>query len=306
LEALRDNLTTYPVVGPAASLKKERESSWQKITDLLWMRPAQFAAITIAVALLVVITVLLIKRPSSSITANTNSPSPNSNQANSQVVGATPTPSSVEQPTPTQAGSVTAASAYQSVIEQAMAAQKVNTPSAIRDLIGKDSQLMGSSDDLDRFDLISPHGTIIRNTRPLFHWQTLPGASSYSVAILDSQLNLIEQSGPISRANWTPLHPLKHNLVYIWQVTALKDGREVTAPAAPAKEARFKILSAEKTATLALVSTELASSHLKLGVVYANEGLLDDAEKEFSAAITAGEDPPLARKLLQSLRQMRR
>jgi len=114
------------------------------------------------------------------------------------------------------------------------------------------------------------------------------------------------QSSPANRMNWTPLHPLKRNVVYIWQVTALKDGREVTSPAAPAKEARFRILSAEKTATLAPVITELAGSHLKLGVVYAHEGLLDDAEQEFRAAITAGEDVTLARKLLQSVKQMRR
>jgi len=105
--------------------------------------------------------------------------------------------------------------------------------------------------------------------------------------------------------NWTPLHPLKRNVVCIWQVTALKDGREVTSPAAPAKEARFRILSAEKTATLAPVIIELAGSHLKLGVVYAHEGLLDDAEQEFRAAITTGEDVALARKLLQNVKEMR-
>ena len=68
----------------------------------------------------------------------------------------------------------------------------------------------------------------------------------------------------------------------------------------------FKILSAEKAATLAPVNTDLAGSHLKLGIVYAHEGLLDDAEQEFRAAIAAREDPALARKLLQSVRQMRR
>ena len=51
--------------------------------------------------------------------------------------------------------------------------------------------------------------------------------------------------------------------------------------------------------------TELAGSHLKLGVVYAHEGLLDDAEQEFRAAITTGEDVALARKLLQNVKEMR-
>jgi len=113
------------------------------------------------------------------------------------------------------------------------------------------------------------------------------------------------QSSPTSRMNWTPLHPLKRNAVYIWQVTALKEGREVRRPQPRPKRRVFRILSAEKTA-LAPVITELAGSHLKLGVVYAHEGLLDDAEQEFRAAITAGEDVTLARKLLLSVKQMRR
>jgi hypothetical protein len=308
LEALRDNLKTYPVVaGSTATLKKEQESSWQRITALLWIRPAQFALLAVTVVLIAIIAVLLIKRPAPSLVTNKNSAPPNNNEANqnSQVAGASPNASNEEQPTPNGAGNV-ASSSYQSVIKQAMDAQKVNTPSAIRDLTGKDSKLLGSGEDQDRFALVSPLGTIIRSTRPTFRWQSLPGASSYSVAILDAQLNLIEQSSPAGKANWTPLHPLKRNVVYIWQVTALKDGREVTAPAAPAREARFKILSAEKTATLAPVTTELAGSHLKLGIVYAHEGLLDDAEREFRAAIAAGEDSALARKLLQSVRQMRR
>ena len=309
LEALRDNLKTYPVVaGSTATSKKERESSWQRITALLWMRPAQFALLTVALALIAIIAVLLFKRPPSSLLTNKNSNAPNNNEANqnSQVAGASPNASNDEQPTPNGAANVAAAAPYQSMIKQAMDAQRVSTPSAVRDLIGKESKLLGASEEQDRFALLSPLGTVIRSTRPTFRWQSLPGASSYSVAILDLQLNLVEQGSPTGEANWTPLHPLKRNVVYIWQVTALKDGRDVIAPTAPAREARFKILSAEKTATLAPVTTELAGTHLKLGIVYAHEGLLDDAEQEFRAAIAAGEEPALARKLLQSVRQMRR
>lgn len=68
----------------------------------------------------------------------------------------------------------------------------------------------------------------------------------------------------------------------------------------------FQNTLGEKVATLVPVSTDLAGAHLKLGIVYAHEGLLDDAEPEFRAAIAAGEDPGLARKLIQSVRKMRR
>jgi len=308
LEALRDNLRTYPVLaGSTATLKKERESFWQRTSSFLRLRAPQFALLAVAVTLIAVIAVLLFKRPTTPLVTNKNSEPPNSNEANqnSQVAGVNPNANG-DQPTPDGSGNSAVAAPYQSLIQQAMDAQKVNTSSAIRDLIGKESKLLGSSEEQDRFALVSPVGTVIRSARPTFRWQSLPGASSYSVAILDSQLNVVEQGSPTGKANWTPLQPLKRNVVYIWQVTALKDGREVIAPAAPAREARFKILSAGKAATLAPVTTELAGSHLKLGIVYANEGLLDDAEQELRAAIAAGEDPALARKLLQSVKQMRR
>ena len=182
----------------------------------------------------------------------------------------------------------------------------MSTPASLREVTGQKSRLLGSDEPGARFRLLSPLGTLTRSSQPQFHWQRLPGATSYSVAILDVNLNLIEKSSPSAKLNWVPSQPLQRNVVYLWQVTALKDGREVTAPAAPDREARFKIISSRKATSLAQVANELAGSHLKLGIVYAHEGLLDDAERELRAAIVAGEDAALARKLLQSTRQMRR
>jgi hypothetical protein len=121
-----------------------------------------------------------------------------------------------------------------------------------------------------------------------------------------TNLTLIEKSSPTAKLSWTPLHQLKRNVLYIWQVTAVKDGREITAPSAPDREARFKVLSSERAAALTEASARIAGSHLKLGIVYANSGLLDEAEREFRAAIAANQDAALARKLLQDTRQMRR
>jgi len=307
LEALRDNLRTYPLVNSLPVATSAPESFRQKITNLLWTRQAQFALLSVALLLIVVFAVLLMRRQPSSLITNKNSPLPNTNEANqnNQVAGGNPN-SNIEQPKPNGTGEVAAAEPYQSALKQAMETGRVNTPQAIRDLIGKDSKLLGSPSDQDRFDLVSPLGTVIRSTRPTFRWKTLSGATSYSVAILDSQLNLVEQSNPTKETNWTPLHHLKRNVVYLWQVTALKNGREIQAPAAPAKEARFKVLSGEKTTALARVATELAGSHLKLGIIYVQEGLLDDAEQEFRAAMVGGDESARARKLLQSVRQMRR
>jgi len=309
LESLRDNLKTYPALSGVTVVSRERrESFWEKLAGLLQTRPRQLAFLAAALVLIAVITVLLIRRPAPQQIVNKNSAPRNTSEANhnSQVADANTNAANGNQETPKGPGEVAAASSYEGIVKQTIEAQKITAPAVIRDLTGKESKLLGSVEKQDRFALLSPVATLIRSNRPTFRWQKLPGATSYSVAILDLDLNLIEKSSPASRLSWTTLHGLKRNVVYIWQVTALKDGREITAPAAPAREARFKVLSSERAAILSRVSTEMAGSHLKLGIIYAHDGLLDDAEREFRAAIAANQDAALARKLLQSARQMRK
>jgi hypothetical protein len=165
---------------------------------------------------------------------------------------------------------------------------------------------MGPGDNQERFDLISPMATLIQSTRPVFRWLKVAGATNYSIAVLDLNLNVIEKSETGSKTSWTPARPLKRNVIYTWQVTAQKDGREIVAPAAPAHEARFKIISSEAAAAVARAAKEIGSSHLKLGIIYAQSGLLDEAEAEFRLAIAANDDSTLARQFLESSKRMRR
>jgi hypothetical protein len=45
---------------------------------------------------------------------------------------------------------------------------------------------------------------------------------------------------------------------------------------------------------------------LTLGILYAQSGLLDDAEREFQALLRANPQSPLVRKLLRIVREKRR
>jgi hypothetical protein len=307
LESVRDNLTTYPALSDVTVASRKRPGAWERLASLIQLRPGKLAFLAAMLALIAVVTALLIWRPAPRQLANKNSAPPNNIETNqnSQVAGASKAPSNSNQLASGTESAMTAAP-FEGIIKQAMETQQLTAPTAIRDLAGKESRLLGSSEKLDRFALLSPVGTLIRSSRPTLRWQDLPGATSYNVAILDLDLNVIEKSDPITGKSWTPQRQLKRNVIYIWQVTAIRDGREITAPAAPAREARFKILSSEKASALSGISSEIANSHLKLGIVYAHDGLLDDAEREFRAAIAADEDAAIARKLLQAARQMRR
>ena len=73
----------------------------------------------------------------------------------------------------------------------------------------------------------------------------------------------------------------------------------------PAPDAKFKILDASSANEIAAAKRQAGNSHLLLGVVYANAGLLDDAEREFQALLKQNPRSDLARKLLNKVKAAR-
>ena len=131
------------------------------------------------------------------------------------------------------------------------------------------------------------------------------GFKSYTVFVLDSNFNVVMKSEPLKETSWAAPQSLKRGAVYAWQVTAHQNGKVVTAPAAPLPEARFKIVEQAKIEELQRLATERPDSHLILAVIYAREGLLDEAERELQTAINQNQDADTAKKLLQSVKSMR-
>jgi hypothetical protein len=194
---------------------------------------------------------------------------------------------------------------YESVIKQALANQTIARPAIIAELAGKASNLMSKKTEGESFALLNPVGTVIQNEQPTFRWQALPEATSYTVYILDVNFHVLFKSHPLSTNLWAIPQTLERGAVYVWQVTATIDGREITSPSAPMPEARFKILEQAKAGELQRLAKERADSHLILGAIYAHNGLLDEAEREFQTAINKNQDADRAKKLLQSLKALR-
>src|SRR5262249_53363300 len=147
----------------------------------------------------------------------------------------------------------------------------------IKGLIGKRGTLAGGSGEGSPFALLGPVGIVVETDRPTFRWQTLAGATAYSVAIFDSGSGEAADSGQLTRAKWIPARPLKRGETYSWQVTAVKDGKEPKSPEPPAPEARFKVLDSSKAEELAQARKLYPNSHLILGSVCERVGLLADA-----------------------------
>jgi Putative zinc-finger len=190
-------------------------------------------------------------------------------------------------------------------VKRALTIGKLEAPE-MSELIGTKGRLLGTTDDGTAFSLLSPVATITRGARPTLRWQLLNDASSYTVAVLDVEYNPVATSPPLTTASWTPPRPLDRGRVYVWQVTALKDGKEYISPSAPAPEARFKVLDKAKADELSNVERLVGDSHLVRGTLYARAGLLADAEQEMLALVAANPNSPVARQLLQSVRSLRR
>ena len=195
---------------------------------------------------------------------------------------------------------------FQQPVKQALTAQRVETPKILAELIGKSSVLMGPADEGHPIALLEPVGKVTMSDRPTFRWRSLAGAGSYVVRIYDADFNEVAASPRLSETSWTVARALERGRTYSWQVTARAGDKEVTSPVKPAPEARFMTLDQARANELANAKSAAAGSHLTLGVLYAQAGLLDDAERELQALLRANPKSTLAQSLLRSVRAKRR
>ncbi|HEX8070493.1 MAG TPA: hypothetical protein VF546_11110 [Pyrinomonadaceae bacterium] len=289
-----------------------------------WLTPARLASG--AVALLLVFGLLFAarvfnQRNAAPQVAQVNTPTANTSATTGPTAppqNAQPAPSAQPaQPVPVASPAVAAApaavqgarnanvrsadTARAPVAPQTARAARLEVPAELAALSAGASVLMGITDqDGPAFALTAPVGTFVRSARPTFRWAALAGAESYTVEVYDARLNRVAASPALAANEWTPAAPLAPGQAYAWQVTAHVGGREVRAPAPPAPEARFKILTQAQAAALARAE-RAADSPRARGLLYARAGLLDDAEREFAA----DQNSPPARRLLRATRRLR-
>jgi hypothetical protein len=149
-------------------------------------------------------------------------------------------------------------------------------------------------------------GTVTMSDRPAFRWSAFDGADTCVVRIYDADFNEVAASPWLSETSWTVTRALERGRIYSWQVTARAGAKEIISPVKPAPEARFMTLDRAKANELAEAKSASAGSHLTLGILYAQAGLLDEAERELQALLRANPQSALAEKLLRSVRAKRR
>ena len=203
-------------------------------------------------------------------------------------------------------GLETLSPATQQAVKESLTSQGLKKPAMLDDLSGQSGTLLDTTVEGIPFALTSPTGVVIESAQPVLRWQPLSGATAYVVSIFDENFKQIAKSEQLTGASWTPAQPLARGQVYSWQVTALKDGREIVSPTPPAPEARFKVLEAAFIREIAQARKLSSGSHLTLGILYARAGLIDEARRELLELIKQNPNSTLARSLLDSLQSWRR
>ncbi|MGH9630354.1 MAG: hypothetical protein ACRD7E_18735, partial [Bryobacteraceae bacterium] len=192
-------------------------------------------------------------------------------------------------------------------VRAALMTQQLELPKIVQELHDSSSAMMGATTEAG-FALLSPVGRIVAASRPTLRWRPLESAISYQVTITDPAAGYKEVavSERLGDTKWRVSRPLERGRLYTWQVTARTGAGEVKAPAPDAPEARFRILERANAEEIARAERTYAGKHLVMGILYAEAGLLEEAEDQLGALVAANPASTVARNLLQNVRVERR
>lgn len=190
----------------------------------------------------------------------------------------------------------------QRAVREAIAQAKVTFPRELAELRPTQETLRKLPTQSRHFSLLSPIGEVINDPQPVFQWQPLAGAQSYTVDILGPDSNSVQSSPSLRETQWKPQQPLRRSYVYQWQVTALmKNGAQVLSPKPPAPEAKFCVLEASQAEQIEQFQLSHPRSHLVLGILYARVGMLTAAANELRQVAQNDANYGSAQGLLKSI-----
>lgn len=186
-------------------------------------------------------------------------------------------------------------------IAQVLVSGRIDRPPILKGLSGEDSALRGSRAG-QAFNLVAPSRAVIVSNRPTFKWESVPGATAYTVFVNDSGGEIVAKSDPLApdRTEWLVTKPLKRGEIYAWTVAAVVGGKEIISPGPSAPEMKFQILSTTDLAQLNQLKR--VRSHLALGVFYARAGMIAEAEREFQTIVRQNPRSESATRLLKEVR----
>jgi hypothetical protein len=190
---------------------------------------------------------------------------------------------------------------YLRLVGSALHTGRLSTPSALLGSLGRQTR---SAAENDAFQLIAPLGVVTIADRPLFRWTSLNEAKSYSVQIRDASTDQQFESNPVAGTEWVPEKPLDRGHTYSWAIVATLPGDDhVYVPRASSPAAMFQVLDKSASDELETADTRPNRSHLLLAILYAQNGLIGEADRELSALQIENPKCPAITSLQRSLKR---
>ena len=185
-------------------------------------------------------------------------------------------------------------------LRRTLSSGRLSFPSHVQDLAAARGVLRSETRSAG-FELIAPVATAVLDDRPMLRWTSASPSATYVATLQDAVTGATSSSPVLRTLEWTPREPLTRGGTYLWQVAASSDGRETVTPAPPEPPAKLFVLSAAD----ALRVAQVPPSHLVRGIVYAEVGLVEEAERELSVLSAENPGSNLAEGLLRQIKELR-
>jgi hypothetical protein len=189
-------------------------------------------------------------------------------------------------------------------VKSALEGEKLDRPDVLDDVATAQVSVRGPNENEEPIRIFYPTNTVIAETQPKLRWAPAKTATAYRIEIADEGFHQVAKSQdlPASTLTWTPTSPLKRGMVYTWTIRAVNQNGELSSVTSQGK---FKVLAEDGNRRLNRLKST-SQSHLALGLFYAREGMIAQAEREFGALVKENPDSSVAKRLLSEVRSWRK
>ena len=145
-------------------------------------------------------------------------------------------------------------------------------------------------------DVLRPVSEAVEETQPVLYWSAAFGEPPYTVSISDDKGLVIARAQGIENTSWMVLMPLRRGGEYTWLVTS---------PTAKVEQASFRVLDDGQATLWRAMLAAHKDSHLIIGLVAQQLGMLAIAEREYTELTKAFPDSTTAALLLNNITELR-
>src|SRR5665213_1612265 len=144
-------------------------------------------------------------------------------------------------------------------------------------------------------NVLRPVSEAVEETQPVLFWSPAFGEPPYSVSVTDERGLVIARAQGIQNTSWMVLTPLRRGGEYTWQVTVM----------GATEQASFRVLDDGQMMLWRAMLAAHKDSHLVIGLVAQQLGMLAIAEREYTALTKAYPDSDTAALLLNNVTDLR-